>query len=114
MKITIDDKVFTNVTEINVKRELRQTEVRYNTRGDLLIDMVARKYLLEVSFGLMSEAELKALRELIEEIFVSVTFDAPEGKITREFHVSDMPAFQVKKVNGVKMYGGVKLIFKQK
>lgn len=114
MKITINDEVFNNVTELRVDRELRQSEVRYNTRGDMLIDMVTRKYRLEVSFGSMTENELKRLRRLSENIFVSVTFDAPEGAITADFHISDEPAAEIKTVGGVRMYGGVKLVMKQK
>ena len=114
MKITINDEVFNNVTELHADRELRKTEVRYNTRGDMLIDMVARKYSLEVSFGLLTDYELKKLRALSQNIFVSVTFDAPEGKVTADFHISDEPAAEVKTVNGVRMYGGVKLVMKQK
>lgn len=114
MTITINDEIFNNVTELRVDRELRKTEVRYNTRGDMLIDMVARKYALEVSFGLLTDYELKKLRELSQEIFVSVTFDAPEGKVTEDFHISDEPAAEVKTVNGVRMYGGVTLAMKQK
>ena len=114
MKITINDEIFNNVTELRVDRELRKTEVRYNTRGDMLIDMVARKYALEVSFGLMTDYELKRLRELSRNIFVAVTFDAPEGRVTADFHISDEPAAEVKTVNGVRMYGGVKLAMKQK
>lgn len=114
MTITINDEIFNNVTELRADRELRKTEVRYNTRGDMLIDMVARKYALEVSFGLMTDYELKKLRELSQEIFVSVTFDAPEGKVTEDFHISDEPAAEVKTVNGVRMYGGVKLVMKQR
>lgn len=114
MKITINDEIFNNVTELRVDRELRKTQVRYNTRGDMLIDMVARKYALEVSFGLMTDYELKRLRELSQNIFVSVTFDAPEGRMTEDFHISDEPAAEVKTVNGVRMYGGVKLVMKQR
>ena len=114
MKISINDEVFNNVTELHVDRELRKTEVRYNTRGDMLIDMVARKYALEVSFGLMTENELSRLRRLTQNIFVSVTFRAPEGVVAADFHISDEPAAEVKTVNGVRMYGGVKLVMKQK
>lgn len=114
MKITINDEVFNNVTELHADRELRKTEVRYNTQGDMLIDMVARKYTLAVSFGLMTENELKKLRRLSQNIFVSVTFAAPEGEITADFHISDEPAAEVKTVNGVKMYGSVKLVMKQR
>lgn len=114
MKIIIDDVAFDNVTELNVKRELRRTDVRYNTRGDMLIDLVSRKYALEVVFGLLSKSELERLRALSEKIFVSVKFDAPEGEVTADFHISDEPAPQVTTVNGVRLYGGVKLHMKQK
>lgn len=114
MTITIDNTAFANVSELNVCREPRRTEVRYNTRGDMLIDMVARKYKLEVTFGLLSENELKALRKLSEKIFVSVRFLAPEGEVTADFHISDEPAPEVTIVNGVLMYGGVKLILQEK
>ena len=114
MKITINGEVFTNITELEINRELRRTEIRYNTRGDMLIDLVARKYALVVSFGLMSENELKTLRELSQNIFVTVTFNAPEGEVTADFHISDEPGAAVKTINGVLMYGGVKLKMKQR
>ncbi|MDE7399270.1 MAG: hypothetical protein K2N06_07050 [Oscillospiraceae bacterium] len=114
MRIIIDGKAFDNVTEFNAKRELRQTNIRYNTQGDMLIDMVNRKYLLEVTFGLLTRAELERLRESSQKIFVSVTFTAPEGEVTADFHISDEPAPQITTAHGVRMYGGVKLIMKQR
>lgn len=114
MKITIDNNTFKNVTELNVKRELRQTDIRYNTQGDMLIDMVNRKYALEVTFGLLTKSELELLRSLSEKIFVSVTFTAPEGEVTADFHISDEPAPQIARVNGVTMYGGVRFTMKQR
>lgn len=114
MKITINDVEFNNVTELHANRELRQSEVRYNVLGDMLIDLVTRKYALSVTFGLMTENELKKLRQLTKNIFVTVSFHAPEGDVTAQFHVSNEPAAEVKTVNGVKMYGGVTLEMKQK
>ncbi len=114
MKITINDVEFDNVTELHVNRELRQSDVRCNAFGDLLIDVVSRKYALVVTFGLMTENELKKLRQLTKNIFVTVSFHAPEGEVSSSFHISNEPAAEVKTVNGVKMYGGVKLEMKQK
>ena len=51
MEITINDTVFDNVTELNIQRAARRTELRYNTQGDLLIDLVNRKYEVDVIFG---------------------------------------------------------------
>ena len=114
MEITINDTEFDNVTELNIQRAARRTELRYNTQGDLLIDLVNRKYEVDVIFGLLTEKELKALREAASEIFVTVRLDAPEGEITEEFHISDEPAPTVTRINGVVMYSGVKLHLKQK
>lgn len=114
MTISINNVAFDKVTELFAKRETRRTDIRYNTQGDMLIDLVNRKYRLTVLFGLLTENELKKLRELCQEIFVSVTFPAPEGEITADFHISDEPAPAVTTVNGVLMYGGVKLEFLQK
>lgn len=114
MKITINGETFSNVTELHADRKTRRSEIRYNTRGDMLIDLVARKYSLEVTFGLITNEELKKLREMCESIFVSVTFEAPEGEVTADFHIANEPAAEVKSVNGVKLYGGVKLIMEQK
>ncbi len=114
MEITINGTVFDNVTELNIQRAARRTELRYNTQGDLLIDLVNRKYEVDVIFGLLTEKELKALREAASEIFVTVRLDAPEGEITEEFHISDEPAPTVTRINGVVMYSGVKLHLKQK
>lgn len=114
MTITINGVQFDKVTELTAERETRRTEIHYNTQGDMLIDLVNRKYRLKVLFGLLSENELKQLRELCSEIFVTVGFHAPEGDVTADFHIADEPAPQVTTVNGVAMYGGVELVFLQK
>ena len=119
MTIWINDIEFSRVTELSALRELRKTDIRYNTQGDMLIDLVNRKYRLTVRFGLLTERELKQLRRLTQEIFVTVKFPAPEadtadGLVTGEFHISDEPAPTVTVVNGVTMYGGVELVMRQK
>lgn len=114
MTITINGTQFDKVTELCADRAARRTEINYNTQGDLLIDLVNRKYKLTVVFGLLTQHELKLLRELTENIFVSVTFNAPEGEVTADFFVENEPAPAVTTVNGVTMYGGVKLTMIQK
>lgn len=114
MTITINDTEFDKVTELSADRELRMTDIQYNTQGDMLIDLVSRKYKLTVLFGLLTESEMNKLRELSQEIFVTVKFNSPEGETTESFHISDEPAPVAVTVNGVRMYGGVKLVMKQK
>ena len=114
MTITINETTFNSVTELNVRRETRRTDIRYNTQGDMLIDLVNRKYVLEATFGLLSESELKALRELCAEVFVAVTFPSPEGTVTADFHIPEEPAPVVTETNGIRTYSGVKLKFLQK
>ncbi len=109
MTIFINDTAFDMVTELQADRTTRRTDIRYNTQGDMLIDLVSRKYVLTVAFGLMREEQLKALRELTAEIFVKVRFTAPEGEVERLFHIIDEPAPVATSVNGVTMYGGVLL-----
>ena len=114
MTITINDIAFSKVTELSALRETRQTDIHFNTQGDMLIDLVNRKYRLTVLFGLLTEKELAQLRELTQEIFVTVTFTAPEGEVTADFHIAEEPAPTVTEVNGIMMYGGVKLVMLQK
>lgn len=114
MTITINGIEFDKVTELSADRETRCTEIHYNTQGDMLIDLVNRKYRLTVLFGLLTEQELKQLRSLTREIFVTVKFPAPEGEETGEFHITDEPAPAVTVVNGIRMYGGIKLTMMQK
>ena len=114
MTITINNVRFDKVTEFSAERETRRADIHYNTQGDMLIDLVNRKYKLTVLFGLLTESEMKQLRTLCSEIFVTVVFPAPEGEVTAEFHIADEPAPAVTVVNGVTMYGGVELVMLQK
>lgn len=113
MTVKIGETEF-NCSAVNLKRELRRTDINYNTQGDMLIDLVRRKYCLEITFGLLTEYELNRLREYCGRIFVTVGFDAPEGYLEREFHVMTEPAPEITTVNNTKMYGGIKLVFKEK
>ena len=69
---------------------------------------------MQHGFTLLTEKELKRLRNVTENIFVTVSFPAPEGQVTAEFHVSGEPAPVVTTVNGVTMYSGVELTLLQK
>lgn len=111
MTIYINGTAFDKVTALSADRETRRTEINYNTRGDMLIDLVNRKYRLTAVFGLLTADELKKLRQLTAEIFVTVKFPSPEGELTEAvFHIKNEPAPFATVVNGVVMYGGTELI----
>lgn len=114
MTIYINGTKFDKVTELSADRVARRTAVNYNTDGDMLIDLVNRKYKLRVVFGMLTKGELAALRELTKDIFVTVRFTAPEGEVEAEFHISEEPAPQLCTLNGVEMYSGTELIMQQK
>lgn len=114
MTIYINGTKFDKVTELSADRVARRTTVNYNTDGDMLIDLVNRKYKLRVVFGMLTKGELAVLRELTKDIFVTVKFTAPEGEVEAEFHISEEPAPQLCTVNGVEMYSGTELIMQQK
>ena len=114
MTVKLNDISFDKVTELRADRIARRTEVRYNTQGDLLIDLVNRKYEAEIVFALLTEQELKTLREVTGGIFVKAQFPAPEGDVCGDFYVAEEPAPTVTQVGSVTMYGGVKLRLIQK
>lgn len=114
MTIKLNGVSFDKVTELRADRAARRTDIRYNTRGDMLIDLVNRKYEVTAVFALLTENELRALREITKEIFVTAQFDSPEGEVIGEFYVEDEPAPTVTEVGGITMYGGIKLHLKQK
>ena len=113
MTVTIGGSDF-KCAHVDLKRVLRRTDIRYNTKGDMLIDLVRRKYRLVVTFGVLTALEAEILRKNCEQIFVTVGFDSPEGRITREFHVMSEPAAIISTVNDVDLYGGVKIVFEEK
>ena len=114
MTIYINGTAFDKVTVLSADRETRRTEINYNTQGDMLIDLVNRKYRIEAVFGLLTEGELARIRGQTADIFVRVRLNAPEGEIDEDFHVANEPAPKLTYVNGVAMYGGVKLVMRQK
>ncbi len=115
MTIYINGTAFDKVTSLSADRNARRTAVNYNTNGDMLIDLVNRKYRLKVMFGLLTEWELKALRQLTGEIFVTVRFPSPEGDLTEGlFFIENEPAPAVTSVNGITMHSGVELIMEER
>ena len=74
MTIWINNIGFNSVTELSAKRKLRRTDIRYNTQGDMLIDLVNRKYRLTVRFGLVTSKELEQLRKYKQFKIVNIYF----------------------------------------
>ena len=114
MTIELNGQTFTRARIIRADRVARRTDIRYNTQGDMLIDLVCRRYELEVEFALLTENELAQLRAATSDIFVRVRFSAPEGMVEGDFYAAQEPAPAVTQVNGVTMYGAVRLLLKEK
>lgn len=97
-------------------RKTRNTKTEYNANGDMLIDVVARKYTLTVRLGLLTAEEAKAVLAQTSEVFFDVSFySALEGQtITRKFHLEEQPADILYAASGSPVYDECKLVLEEK
>lgn len=99
------------IISYKVERITRRTEVEYNANGDMLIDLVARKYKLTLEIGTLNAKQVKEILNYTEKIFFDVTFEcAHKGLITRVFHVENEPWEFLKKVPNTIFYDKLKLV----
>lgn len=96
-------------------RITRNTNVEYNANGDLLIDMVSRKYRLTVYLGQLDGLEMERLLRETENVFFTVAFYSPVyGEIERQFHLEEQPAAIEYTAEGKPVYGELKLVLEEK
>lgn len=102
------------IKSFSAEHKTRRTEIEYNTKGDLLIDLVARKYTLKIGFGVLSSAEVAIVREKTEGVFCEVIFPYGSETITRDFHVISTPfSFLCENSDG-KYYSDIELVLEEK
>lgn len=111
MMIKFEDYIVPAITSCKVERVTRRTEVEYNANGDMLIDLVARKYRLTLKIGVLKASQVKEILNFTEKIFFNVTFDCPhKGTITRIFHVENEPFEHLKKVTNTVFFDKLELV----
>lgn len=94
MEIYFNGTAVPKVLSYSADRNLRNTKLEYNANGDLIIDMVSRKYTLTIYLGMLTAEEMQWLSAQTSEIFLSVRFFSPvdNAEITRQFHMAEQPA----------------------
>ena len=103
------------VLSYSADRITRNTNAEYNANGDLLIDMVSRKYKLTVYLGQLDVTEMERLLQETEDVFFTVAFYSPVyGEIQRQFHLAEQPAEIEYTAEGKPVYGALKLVLEEK
>lgn len=113
MDIYINSMKVPKVLDYSIKRVTRNTKTEYNANGDMLIDIVARKYILELSLGMLTQNELMALYAETQEPFFKVTATSPqEGEFTSWYHLAEEPAEVALSAGGV-TYKALRLVMEE-
>lgn len=92
MELYFNNLPVPKVVSFSADRKTRGSRVNYNCNGDMLIDMVARKFTLTVVLGELTAEELGAVFKETEGVFFNVTFYAAAyGEVQRKFHLAEQP-----------------------
>lgn len=92
MDLYFNDLRVPQVITYNAERRTRNSAPEYNANGDMIIDLVNRKYTLTVYLGRLDETQAAAVFTQTAAAFFAVTFySALYGEIQREFHLADEP-----------------------
>lgn len=111
MMIRFESYTVPAIISCKVERVTRRSEVEYNANGDMLIDLVARKYKLTLKIGTLKAKQLKEILNFTEKIFFDVTFNCPhKGEITRVFHVENEPFEYLKAAENTSFYEKLELV----
>lgn len=92
IEIRFNNYVVPNLITYSADKVLRSSNISYNANGDMLVDMVSRKYLLTVYVGICNNEQYASLLSQTNTIFFPVTFfSASEGVVTRKFFMRKQP-----------------------
>lgn len=115
MKLYFGELEVPGVITYSAERNTRNTTVEYNADGEMLIDIVNRKFTLTVYLDGLTSAQLHSIYEQTEAVFFPVTFFTPQfGEIQRSFHLSCEPAETQFIYNGTVYYKAIKLTLEEK
>lgn len=90
--------------------DISSDDSKRNARGDMLIDRIATKRKIEMSWDFISLEDMSLTLKLVNDIFFTVEYPDPEeGKfMTRTFYVGDRTAPMLDIINGKPMWKNVK------
>lgn len=90
--------------------DISSNDSKRNARGDMLIDRIATKRKIEMSWDFISLEDMSLTLKLVKDIFFTVEYPDPEeGKfMTRTFYVGDRTAPMLDIINGKPMWKNVK------
>ena len=115
MDLYFNDYKLPNVISCQTQRITRNTRTEYNADGDMLIDLVSRKYNLVIHLGGLSSAETQNLFKITDKIFFKVSFESPvSGSITADFHMREQTAETNFVHEGVTYYKTLKLVLEER
>lgn len=115
MDIFFNDYKLPNVISCEVRRVTRNTMTEYNAQGDMLIDVVSRKYSLTVYLSGLPSTDLTRLFSITGNTFFSVDFESPvEGQVCRQFHMREQVAQTDYISQGITYYKALKLVLEER
>lgn len=86
-----------------------------NAKGEMLIDRIATKRKLELSWSKLEVDELKTLLSLVSNVFFFVSYPDPlEGVTTKTFYVGDRNTPMFSYTNGKAVWKDVAMNFIEK
>ena len=92
MELYFNNLLVPKVAGFSAERKTRGSRVSYNCNGDMLVDVVARKFTLTVTLGELTAEELGAVMRETENVFFNVSFyTAAYGEVQRKFHLAAQP-----------------------
>lgn len=115
MELYFNDLLVPKVLGYTADRKTRNAKAEYNANGDLLIDLVSRKYTLTVYLGILTSDEMRRILAETENVFFSVSFYSPiYGEVQRVFHLAEQPAEVLYDAGGVPAFAATKLVLEEK
>lgn len=96
-------------------RNARNAKVEYNANGDMMVDLINRKFTLTVYLGQMTQEETQRLFTETEPVFFWVSFFSPShGALKREFYMASQPSHFDFTYGGQVYYKATKLVLEEK
>ena len=103
------------VISYSAERETRNSKVDYNANGEMLIDLVNRKYTLTVYLGELTQEEMQLVLSQTDDVFFQVSFYTPQrGSLQRKFHLAKEPCeVDYQRADGKPVYKATKLVLEE-